>query len=544
MEPDERFEIQLSHLCNNRCVFCVSGQQTQLRRTKPTALGDLAARFDDARDRGIRKVTIMGGEPTIHPTFFPILDYAIELGFETIVIFTNGARFNRRAFIDRVLERGHSGIQWRISIQGWDEATHDATTKKPGAFARIEKGIATLAELGQHVSCNMCVVEENYRSLSVLPDFVTRFPIQQVHLDMVRPRDSGERTDDYLDALMPDYVSLGRVMNQMFEDLHERAPDFDINVGNLPFCHLPAWSHRVHHGGNKTFTASADGPGEVSVAWDKYKDKRSDKLKLDSCGECVFEARCDGFVELYAERRGTATFVPVSLDRLRRVDPRQRAFLHHVDAALRALSRKTMLGFALVHADESEHDRRARLIYRDATGAEATLLVLPTDTSGPQDGVHRDFILRIDRWHDVQGDRLLALANQVYETLSAALDDDAASIVERPTLAAFRARLGMPAEADTLPVAIAARLGLLLRRSSPTSGFRLTGATRHSQLPGVSVHYANTKGARATLHLVEEHGRFTGKWDFDGLPRDEGRLLAGALKELLRPPRAAAPAHA
>ena len=178
MEPDERFEIQLSHMCNNRCVFCVSGQETQLRRARPTPLDELTGSFDEARARGVRKVTLLGGEPTIHPTFFPILDYALKLGFETIVIFTNGARFNRSAFIEQVLERGRGRFQWRISIQGWDEESHDFTTKKRGSFARIVKGLEMLAARDQHISCNMCVVEENYRSLTKLPEFVTRHAIR------------------------------------------------------------------------------------------------------------------------------------------------------------------------------------------------------------------------------------------------------------------------------------------------------------------------------------------------------------------------------
>ena len=112
-----------------------------------------------------KKVTILGGEPTIHATFFPILAHALALGFETIEIFTNGARLDKRDFIDRVLALGSDRFTWRISIQGWDRETHDRTTKKPGAFDRIVTGIETLASLGQTITCNMCVVEQNYRSL-------------------------------------------------------------------------------------------------------------------------------------------------------------------------------------------------------------------------------------------------------------------------------------------------------------------------------------------------------------------------------------------
>ena len=85
MEPTERFEIQLSHVCNNRCVFCVSGQMTELRMAKPTPLPEVKAKFDEAARRGITKVTIMGGEPTIHPTFFPTVEYALELATQAAI---------------------------------------------------------------------------------------------------------------------------------------------------------------------------------------------------------------------------------------------------------------------------------------------------------------------------------------------------------------------------------------------------------------------------------------------------------------------------
>ena len=35
-------------------------------------------------------------------------------------------------------------------------------------------------------------------------------------------------------------------------------PDFDVNVGNLPYCILPEWSSRIHHGGVETVTKSSD----------------------------------------------------------------------------------------------------------------------------------------------------------------------------------------------------------------------------------------------------------------------------------------------
>src|SRR5690606_31327534 len=162
MEPKERFEIQLSHVCNNRCVFCVSGQMTELRMAKPTPLPDVKAKFDEAAARGITKVTIMGGEPTIHPTFFPTVEYALELGFDVIELFTTGARLDKQAFVDKIMDIGRDRPVWRISIQGWNRETHDCPTKKPGAFDRIGKRIETLAQPGQDMTCNRRVLRQHY----------------------------------------------------------------------------------------------------------------------------------------------------------------------------------------------------------------------------------------------------------------------------------------------------------------------------------------------------------------------------------------------
>ncbi len=539
MEPKERFEIQLSHVCNNRCVFCVSGQMTELRMAKPTPLPDVKAKFDEAAARGITKVTIMGGEPTIHPTFFPTVEYALELGFEIIEIFTNGARLDKQAFVDKIMALGEDRLVWRISIQGWDRETHDFTTKKPGAFDRIIKGIETLTKLGQEMTCNMCVVEQNYRSLTKLPDFVTKYPIRQVHLDMVRPRDSGVRTEDYLDGIMPDYADLSRVMREMFEGLAEKAPGFDINVGNLPFCQLPDWAHRIHHGGNKTYTVSAEGSGRLSViAWDKYEDKKSDKLKLDSCSSCVFERRCDGFFELYAKRRGTDQFVPVSREKLRRSDPEQRAFIHQIDTALVAMVRERFDGWHLHGADDSEFDRWARQTWAHEHGGKAELRFLPRDAVGGGDGEHSDFVVRVVSWTKVDEHAALGLVSGVFERMAKVLGG---KIITAPNHDRFTARRGLPRDAASIAPAIKAGLVRLAQygvQHGSIAGWQIDSSAAGASA-GATVAFAGPGGATAKLHLSSPTGapaKVSGRWEFGRGNEQAKRQLAMAVTALLRPP--------
>jgi MoaA/NifB/PqqE/SkfB family radical SAM enzyme len=542
MEPTERFEIQLSHVCNNRCVFCVSGQMTELRMAKPTPLPEVKAKFDEAARRGITKVTIMGGEPTIHPTFFPTVEYALELGFDVIEIFTNGARLDKQAFVDRVMSIGKDKLQWRISIQGWDRDTHDFTTKKPGAFDRIIAGLETLTALGQFISCNMCVVEQNYRSLAKLPDLVSKYPIRQVHLDMVRPRDSGIRSEDYLDGIMPDYADLGRVLRGMFERLSVEAPALDINIGNLPYCQLPDWAHRIHHGGNKTYTVSAEGPGRLSVvAWDKYEDKKSDKHKLDSCGSCVFERRCDGFFELYEKRRGTEQFLPVSREKLRRSDPEQRTFIHQLDGALVAMVRERFAGWHLHSADDSEFDRWARQTWVHRDGGRARLMFLPRDAEGGGDAEHRDFVVRVQSWQGVDEAGVLELLGGVLERMTAILGGELREPVSR---ARFTQRRGLPATSDELAPAILAGLYRVTAHHGEHGsivGWQLGQIVAHGR--GASVSFTGPRGAKVSLALstdTSDESKVSGKWEFGRGDEQAKRQLALAVTQLLRPPASGA----
>ena len=207
MEPDTQVEIQLGHMCNNRCVFCVSGQRTQMRMARPLETAPILARIEAARAEGHRKITLLGGEPTLQPGFLEVVRRCVALGFEEIVIFTNGVKIARAAFIDEVRATG-GRFNWRISIQGATKESHERTTGRPGSFDRIVAAMGHLAERGEKLTVNMCVVGSNYESVDHFPDLLDRFGARQLHLDLMRPLDAGERTDAELEAMMVPYSQM------------------------------------------------------------------------------------------------------------------------------------------------------------------------------------------------------------------------------------------------------------------------------------------------------------------------------------------------
>ena len=337
MEPRKQIEVQLGHMCNNRCVFCVSGQETALGRALPMDVAPIIAEISKAHADGHRKLTLLGGEPTLQPGFMDVVRHAVALGFEEIVIFTNGVKTAREAFLDEIIETG-GHFTWRISIQGATRESHEQTTVKDGSFARIVRTMELLQKKGERITVNMCVVSSNYASVGEFPALLLPVGANQLHLDMIRPLDAGARSEEELRAMIPRYSDMVPALEKMIAGF----PDgFDVNIGNLPYCIAPSLARWIHHDGERTLTIAVDNETTFSKPWDKYLVKRRDKMKPDSCKACVFESRCSGVFEAYRHFYGTDELIPVSPERLREADPERRLLALHLRPAVAGLARWT-----------------------------------------------------------------------------------------------------------------------------------------------------------------------------------------------------------
>lgn len=327
MASPRQAELQLGHMCNNRCVFCVSGQETALGRARPTEITPILEQLQTIRQGGAQILTLLGGEPTLQPGFLEIVREATRLDFDEIVIFTNGVKTARLTFVDEMIAVGKNKLSWRLSFQGATKEAHEATTQKPGSFDRLVATLKNLSLRKQRVSVNMCVVQSNFSTIVYFADLLLPYGVHQLHLDMMRPLDAGHRTEEELAATLPHYPDLAAPLTQMVERF---PPSFDLNIGNLPFCIAPSLAPWIHHDGEPTEMVAANGDHRFSRPLDKYLTKRRDKIFLPSCSACAFAPRCSGVFETYARIHGTDALQPISLPLLKHIDPERRFLSLHL----------------------------------------------------------------------------------------------------------------------------------------------------------------------------------------------------------------------
>jgi len=496
MEPRaSKVEIQLGHMCNNRCVFCVSGQETALGRARPLSLGPILEQIRSARAAGHGSITLLGGEPTLQPTFLDVVRASVELGFEEIVIFTNGVKTAREAFVDEILATG-GNFTFRFSIQGATREAHERTTGKDGSFARLVRSMENVRARGQRSTVNMCVVQSNFASVDRFPELLLPRGVTQLHLDMVRPLDAGVRTKEEFSAMIPRYRDLVGPLERMASGFPE---GYDVNIGNLPYCVAPHLARFIHHDGERTMTIAVDGAERLSRPWDKYLVKRRDKSKPASCASCVFEARCNGVFDMYREMYGDDELVPVTASRLAEVDPSRRLFSVHA----RALVSRAFSGFTLPNPFSavtlSELGERAVEVRLVGEGMAPLVAVLRPRAEGEGSGA--------TAWYSVW-------------ITEAPEDVDVARVgIEaiRDRLAAEEPFVHPIGEDAVRPLSrsLSSRLGLL-RRRAPFGALRFSGVRVLEEGRRAELGLVGPAGESAWVWLGESNGKPTGGYRVEG----------------------------
>jgi radical SAM protein with 4Fe4S-binding SPASM domain len=134
--------VYITEACQLRCDHCYMGGR--LDRALKMSSGEIRNVFLTWRMLGGSKLTILGGEPTLHPDFIEAVKCAGEIGYEHIITTTNGLNPAMRK-LRRLASTDFAYVQ--VSLDGGSSSTHDAI-RGAGTFDETVGNIGELCRLG------------------------------------------------------------------------------------------------------------------------------------------------------------------------------------------------------------------------------------------------------------------------------------------------------------------------------------------------------------------------------------------------------------
>jgi mycofactocin biosynthetic radical S-adenosylmethionine protein MftC len=163
---------ELTYACNLSCVHCLSSSGRRDPRELTTAA--CMAVIDELERMQVFYVNIGGGEPTVRPDFWDLVDYATahHVG---VKFSTNGVKIDLAA-ARRLAASGYVDVQ--ISLDGATAEVNDAV-RGPGSYATALRAMRHLAAAGfRGFKISVVVTRPNVSQLDDFTAIADRFGAQ------------------------------------------------------------------------------------------------------------------------------------------------------------------------------------------------------------------------------------------------------------------------------------------------------------------------------------------------------------------------------
>jgi mycofactocin radical SAM maturase len=177
---------ELTYACNLSCVHCLSSSGRRDPRELTTR--EAKAVIDTLERMQVFYVNIGGGEPTVRPDFWELVDYATahHVG---VKFSTNGVKIDAAAA--RTLA-GSDYVDVQISLDGATAEVNDAV-RGPGSYATAMRAMRNLADAGlSGFKLSVVMTRQNIGQLDEFKAIADRYGAQ---LRITRLRPSGRGAD-------------------------------------------------------------------------------------------------------------------------------------------------------------------------------------------------------------------------------------------------------------------------------------------------------------------------------------------------------------
>lgn len=154
--------ITVNRACNLACKWCYAQEMDSTNNMDITLAKKLV---DISVEIGVKNIKLIGGEPTVYPKFFELLEYIMSKEI-SIVVVTNGIKLAEKNFCLALKRYNYTKLHFGISIKGSsdEEYLHNCGGK---GFSFLIEGLKNCDEIGLDYSLSYVLTHENIPTLDL-----------------------------------------------------------------------------------------------------------------------------------------------------------------------------------------------------------------------------------------------------------------------------------------------------------------------------------------------------------------------------------------
>lgn len=281
----------IGYVCNEHCRFCPCSEGSV--NVPSLTYDEICSTIRRAiEERGVENILLSGGEPTIHPDFFKILEFIKGLNVN-ISMLTNALRLADEAFAERMFSIiDGPELDVTVAFHSHIPEKHDFLTQHKGSFERSMKGVANMLKHNVRLSIKNNIVNYTYKDLpeyikwatSVFKDNVTLL-LCNIDINGTAASNKSNVAVDFRDSIPYLQQALDIVIEQRKQG-HKR----NVKVLTTPLCLLdPYYWGFIESSTQENVTAYRVPDSELM--WDVSSD--SGPL-FKACEKCALNRHCPG----------------------------------------------------------------------------------------------------------------------------------------------------------------------------------------------------------------------------------------------------------
>ena len=162
-----RIKLAITEMCNLNCVHCYMKKKS----SKCMNMGRALKLLNEAKELGVEVVDLTGGEPSLHPNFFTIVESTLSLGFKRLNICTNGYALD----INMIRKLDPTTIHLYISVDGVSkEVVQQIRGNDIGKLVKLFK---ELKQIKMKFSLRFCINSYNWMEIAEMLIFASELRV-------------------------------------------------------------------------------------------------------------------------------------------------------------------------------------------------------------------------------------------------------------------------------------------------------------------------------------------------------------------------------